>query len=51
MREAVSWEMYFVSGIFCLGSNLSVWCVHKQRQKHCVQVEHGVGEHMGHPQT
>lgn len=39
--EAAPWEMYFVSGIFCcLGSNLFVWSVHKQRQKHCVQVEH-----------
>lgn len=34
--------MYFVSGTFyCLGSDLSVWSVQsKQRQKHCVQVEH-----------
>lgn len=41
MLEAASWEMYFVSGVFCcLGSNLFVWSVHKQRQKHCVQVEH-----------
>lgn len=39
--EAAPWEIYFVSGIFCcLSSNLFVWSVHKQRQKHCVQVEH-----------